>query len=297
MSLPGIDRLIWEYSRLKARRNKKRFLREVIEGSPAYLDLKRPCGDIDLEAVTFCGVRDFPELVLSMLTFLAHVGSPRLWVVYDDGTLGPEQETILHTMAFPVSVIRWNASLPPRQDIEDPLQSYACSHPLGKKYFALSRHVGERTVLYADSDVLFYPQARMHLKAASRQKESLFLADIPGSAALDKNLPERLTNVEHPVNSGLLILQPGFQWSEGNDYITQKNGEWGYFTEQTAVHINMLANHALPLDPSLFIVSLRDQFDVNDAFNLHEIAARHYVNIVRDRVWSLGWKRHFAVPQ
>ena len=52
----------------------------------AYAARKKPCGDIDLELVTFGSANDFPEMILSMLTFLAHVGAPRKWTVYGDGT-------------------------------------------------------------------------------------------------------------------------------------------------------------------------------------------------------------------
>ena len=188
-------------------------------------------------------------------------------------------------MPFPVSILEWDAAL---STCDEPaLVEYADHHPLGKKYFALRHHAADRSFLYADSDLLFYPQARAPLLHAS-ENGHWFLPDMPGAAALDKKLPDHLAKVAHHTNSGLMLLQPGFRWSMGNDYISQTRGQWGYFTEQTAFHINMLENRARPLDPQLFVLSVRDQFDLENTFDPGKIAARHYVNVVRHKMWSSG---------
>jgi hypothetical protein len=285
--------LAWEWSRFRAAANKRRFAREIGQGSAAFLDQKKPVGTVDVELVSFCGEADFPELVLSMLTFINAVGAPRRWTVYSDGSLGAAQDRILQAMAFPVTLAPWDASLVRDKKTAPSLLDYAGAHALGKKYFAISRHGAAGPVVYADSDVLFYPQARQ-LIALIHEPQSFFLADMPDAAALDQGLADHLVNVPHQVNSGLMILQPGFLWSAGNDYIAGKQGRWGYFTEQTAVHINMLANGAKPLDPAQFVVSMRDQFAWRQSFEIEELAARHYVSLVRRLIWCAGWESHFV---
>lgn len=293
MHLPGLNRLTWEWSRIKARQNKRRFLSAITSGSPAITAFKRSSKKIDLEVISFCGANDFPELVLSMLTFIAHVGAPQKWAVYSDGTLGQEQATVLQGMNFPTSILDWNVGASSPSATDSALLEYAHHHPLGKKYFALSHHPLARTVLYADSDLLFYPQAARILPEAIKEHH-WFLPDIPGASALDQGLPGYIVDVPNQVNSGLMIFQPGFQWIAGSEYLTASRGKWGYFAEQTAMHINMLENRARALDPRLFVVSVCDQFHWKDAFHPRDLAARHYVNIVRHRIWSLGWKHHFV---
>ena len=293
MHLPGLDRLTWEWSRLRARQNKRLFVYEVVSESRAISAIKRSDKKIDLEVISFCGANDFPELVLSMLTFLSSVGVPQKWVVYSDGTLGPEQAAILRGMPFPAVILDWNANVAATSPTDPILLEYAQHHPLGKKYFSLSHHPLTRPFLYADSDLLFYPHAAQALPDAVREK-NWFLADIPGASSLDQGLPGYIVNVPHQVNSGLMIFQPGFQWSAGSEYLAGNRGKWGYFAEQTAMHINMLENHASAFDPRLFVISVCDQFHWKDAFRPRDMAARHFVNVVRHRVWSLGWKHHFV---
>jgi hypothetical protein len=144
----------------------------------------------------------------------------------------------------------------------------------------------DEPVLYADSDILFFPGASdLVERAAEREAPAFYLPDCHEGSA-DARVFRQPNESRNPVNSGLLLLFRKLDWSLGIERLLELEGEPNFFTNQTLVHLVMHANGARPLDPSKYVLQLDDQTIYPDRYAGLEIALRHYVNPVRHKFWT-----------
>ena len=82
-----------------------------------------------------------------------------------------------------------------------------------------------------------------------------------------------------------MVLKKRLDWDLGLGRLTELNGPYDFFTEQTTMHLTLHHSGARPLDPTQFIVQVNDQFHFNSKYESSNIAVRHYVTGVRHKFW------------
>lgn len=289
--MKGLNGLIWQVAAAMAGRHRKQFRLLLQQNSNWSFSIK-PSETVPLNVVSFSGTRDLPEQILSILSFLNSVGQPIRWTLYSDGTIEPDTRRQIENINSALEVRDWN-----QDTLLDPLLiGYSQKHAMGKRMAAYSQHPMDGPTLFVDSDVIFYARAKHLMDTALKSARSWFLPDIP-PGAFDTRYVESAQMCMYHVNGGFLLLQPAFCWTAVLDYLRSLNGHYEYFSDQTALHVALLQQSALPLDPRRFVLSANDQFALRSSFDPHEMAARHYVAIVRHKLWQFGWRWHIRASQ
>ncbi|RZK45264.1 MAG: hypothetical protein EOO61_00475 [Hymenobacter sp.] len=258
---------------------------------------------LTVQLVSFSSCYDFGEQTLSILSFIKYVGEPSSWIIYSDGTHTNDQIELLENtfkfiqvlkVAFDEEYIRYNIKpslLPYKKEFID----YANSFPLGKKlFFYLNFRINKPTI-FLDSDVLFYEKACCLYSLLKEKTAGWFLPDSEWG-----NLDSRYvakTNAQHyQVNSGLFVVNFELKnMSQALNFFVDINDSYEYFSEQTILHILLLSNDFIPLDPRLFVLNSGDQFDLSYLYHKEQIAARHYTGPVRHKMWQRNWKWHLSL--
>gem|GEM_PF-1150930 len=281
-----LDGISWRLASRLAARNRRRFGKLLIERPWRSLSSRAP-GCFPAEIVSFSGARDLPEQVLSMLSFLRQAGAPTRWTLYSDGSHSEKDGSKLGELDECIRLREWNAN----GVLDAALERYSSRHPLGKKIAAYSSHPLAGPTLFLDSDVVFYALAGNSFRAALREGGHWYLPDL-GWGALDSHHVQNEPPTMYQVNTGCFLLQPGFDWSAAVDYLRNAPGKFEYFSEQTACHVAFRRQRAMPFDPRIFIVGNKDQFTVGSKYRRDAMALRHYVAIVRHKLWEPGWEWH-----
>jgi hypothetical protein len=232
---------------------------------------------LDLDVVAFSGKAVLPEQVASIRSFFRHIGAPARFLVFSDGTYDASDIAMIERIHQSLEVAQVPAPEP-----GSALEAYAGAHPLGKKLAALSSLASDRATLYVDSDVLFFARARELRDLAS--KGHWYLPDCE-QAFEPKLLDDGEARLD-PVNSGLAVIAPGFDWTIALNRLGRLEQSASFYAEQTVMHVAMHANAASALDRELYVVSRADDFRFTDGFPEERIAARHYVAPVRYRLWA-----------
>ena len=238
--------------------------------------------DLDVDYLGFSGERDILEQLASLRSFLRYVGRPRRVVLGSDGTHSTESLRQLRRLHDQIEVI------PPDTYVEahlpDRLRAYAAAHPLGKKIAYLMWVRPERTVFYADADVLFFPGADV-------LRPLLAVSDGPPRYLLDCGLaldprvcPPDLQEAP-PVNSGVWILHERLAWEEPLALLEALTEPFVFHTEQTLFHVAMHRAGGVPLDPARFVMKVDDRFRYRTRYEHDPIALRHYVSNIRHQFW------------
>lgn len=258
---------------------------------------------IDVEVVSFSSAHDFSEQVLSILSFIKNVGLPATWTVYSDGTHTSEQIKKLESeftflklikTDFIDAYIRKNIkpSLLPYQEI---LISYANKFALGKRLFLYLNYFIVKPTIFIDSDIMFYQKADCLSSIINHNENGWFLPDADWN-----NLDSRYMAITIPqlyqVNGGLFIINKELaKLSKGLDFLESLNDTYEYFSDQTVIHIILLENNFMPLDPRIFALNSGDQFDFGYLYPKGTIAVRHYTGPVRHKMWQRDWKWHLSL--
>lgn len=230
---------------------------------------------------TFSGMRDFPEQVASLRSFLRWAGTPERITIVSDGTHDDRSKSLLRQLHPRLDIRDYSEFLsgaPPR------LKSYANQHPLGKKLAVLRGFPVDGPTIYADSDILFFPGAAelgtllLHVNASPR-----YLLDCWPS--LDESLLKSDEEKARPLNSGFLIFQRQIDWSEAVGRMESTQSSPGFFTEQTAVHLAFRAAGAEPLPAERYIMLNDDQWGYGDSHASRPIVMRHYISSFRHKMW------------
>jgi hypothetical protein len=232
--------------------------------------------NLDFDIISFSGKRDFEEQVLSIYSFVFHIGVPHHWVVYSDGSHSDLEKDMLVKMFPFVTFKLWNSN--PSLNDHILLRNYLETCHLAKKLHAILGHEYGRQTIYVDSDIVFYRKALPYFNSNLIRDDFWYINDCTDAFAL---------------NSGLLILNKNFNFKYVYEYLESLHFEFEYFSEQSAFNYAFKKQNAGVLEPDKFIVDLTDQFKVSMGFTTDEIALRHYVNPVRHKMWQKGWEWHF----
>jgi hypothetical protein len=226
--------------------------------------------------------RDLPEQIASIRSFIRHVGVPDRFTVISDGSYTEESCRLLCQIHPCVEV------LPIEQLIGNSLPKcvydYAAQQAMGKKLAVLLSLPIQKTTIYTDSDILFFPGAVDLVDiVASSDNSPRYLPDC--SVKMDDRVIYDEVEKISPVNGGFIIFKEQLNWKFALERLSKLKELNHYFTEQTLVHLTMHQNNALPLCSNKYILSVEDQFIYSDKFASKDIALRHYVSDIRHKFW------------
>jgi hypothetical protein len=226
--------------------------------------------------------RDLPEQVASIRSFIRNVGIPDRFTVISDGSYTEVSCNLLCQIHSCVEILPIEKLI--GNSLPRPVYKYAAQQAMGKKLALLLSLPIQKTTIYTDSDILFFPGA-------------VDLADIINSSDhLSRYLPDCATKMDErviynphekldPVNGGFIIFKEKPNWEFALNRLSKLSELNNYFTEQTLVHLTMHHNHAVPLCSKKYVLSVIDQFAYKDKFASKKIALRHYVSDIRYKFW------------
>jgi hypothetical protein len=226
--------------------------------------------------------RDLPEQVVSIRSFIRHVGIPDTFTVISDGSYTDDSCRLLRRIHSCVEVVPLKKLL--RSDLPQCVSEYAELHVMGRKLSALMSIPVDGPTIYTDSDILFFPGGIDLVElATSDDKYTRYLPDCSNS--LDEKIIYDDSEKINPINAGFILFKHELDWSFAIERLANIKGVPGYFTEQTVVHLTIHQNQGKPLCSQRYILNVEDQFIYPDKFASKQIALRHYVRDVRHKFW------------
>jgi hypothetical protein len=226
--------------------------------------------------------RDLPEQVASLRSFIRHAGIPDRFTIVSDGSYTENSCNLLRQIHPCVEVLPLEEMK--RTDLPQSVYGYASEHPMGRKLLALMSIPIDRTTIYTDSDILFFPGANDLVELArSDNTSSRYLPDC-ATKMDDRVIYDDLEKL-NPVNGGFIVFKEQLDWSFAVERLSKLKELNHYFTEQTLVHLTMHYNQAKPLCSKRYVLNVEDQFIYPDKYAGKEIVLRHYVNDVRHKFW------------
>ena len=187
----------------------------------------------------------------------------------------------------------WELSKPLISDDAHFLFEYAQQHAMGKRLIAYSTLPLRTPTLFLDSDVFFYAKAAELLSLAFAGPQNWFLPDMDWGT-LDTRFLATNSRDLYQSNGGFYLLKPGFSWEPVLDFLKQLDNKFEYFSDQTAFHVAFKQQGVMALDPRVFILHCDDQFALGLNEAPREMAIRHFVAMVRHKIWEPGWRWHLA---
>lgn len=270
---PGYS-IAWRWAALRRRWYASRLAAIAREPVPS-------AGGLPATVYFFSGVRDLAEQVASLRSLLRHVGTPREVVVVGDGTHTEVERGVLSSVPCTLRVVPWDRFV--RPDLAERVGRYAAVHPLGKKLAVLLSIPVDGTVVFSDSDILYFgggAELRERLSGGDAAIE--FLVDSYPS--LDPNLV-RESEKQPPVNSGFAILRRVPDWREALARLEGSESEPGHFTEQTVFHLAVRSTGGAALPRARYVFESDDQFRATDRYVGAETVLRHYFSSLRYKMW------------
>jgi hypothetical protein len=226
--------------------------------------------------------RDLPEQVASIRSFIRYVGIPEQFIVISDGSYTKQSCNILCQLHPCIQVIPIDKLI--RNDLPQAVYDYAAQQAMGKKLAALLSLSIDGPTIYTDSDILFFPGATdLADLILSADRSSRYLPDCANK--FDERVIYYESENLNPINAGFILFKDYLNWDFALERLLKLKELNNYFTEQTLVHLTLHCNHALPLDPKVYVLSVVDQFLYSDKYASNRIALRHYVNDVRYKFW------------
>jgi hypothetical protein len=262
------------------RRNTYRALLPAIVRRPIEAPRQVP-----FSVYAYSNEESIPEQVRSIRSFLRYVGRPTGFHVVSDGSHTDAGIRLLERIDPAVQVESAGAGLPP--GLPEKFRRYVTTYPMGKQLgLIMSLPRTDEPVLYADSDVLFFPgAAELMERAATPAAPAYYLPDCHEHSA-DPRVFRAPQEAAEPVNSGLLLLFQKLDWSVAIERFEALEGEPNFFTNQTLVHLALHTNGAQPLDARKYVLQLDDQTIYPDRYAGPALVLRHYVNPVRHKFWT-----------
>jgi hypothetical protein len=226
--------------------------------------------------------RDLPEQVASIRSFVRYVGIPDRFTVISDGSYTEESCKLLCQIHPCVEVLPIEKLV--GNGLPKCVYEYASQHVMGKKLAVLLSLPIQKTTIYTDSDILFFPGAVDLINIISSDDCSArYLPDC--ATKMDERVIYDEAEKLNPVNGGFIVFKEKLNWEFALERLSKLEELNHYFTEQTLVHLTMHYNHALPLCSKQYVLSVDDQFTYPDKFANKEIALRHYVSDIRHKFW------------
>jgi hypothetical protein len=291
----GVDGFKWRLATWRAKRNRTAFASAIrSEDVDALLGNLASAEQPNFQLVSFSGARDFEEQLLSLLSFRRWVGTPSSWTVFSDGTHTDAMRGLLEEK-FPWATLRrWDHSRELVRDNANFLFDYAKDHAMGKRLVAYSTCKLNAATLFLDSDVLFYAKAAELLAPAFAGTQQWFLPDMDWGT-LDTRFLSENTRDLYQSNGGFYLLKPGFSWEPVFDFLRRLENKFEYFSDQTAFHVAFKEQGVMALDPRVFVLHCDDQFALGLNEGPRQMAIRHFVAMVRHKIWEPGWRWHLAL--
>jgi O-antigen/teichoic acid export membrane protein len=241
-----------------------------------------PRRKIDIDVFAYSNEAMLPEQVVSIRSFLRHVGRPRSFTVVSDGSHSPRSLRLLEHVDLSVAV---RQPVPASPELPEKLRAYLENHPTGKQLSLIMSLPVRDCALYVDSDIRFFAGAAdLVERVAARDAPACYLVDC--AFAGDERLLRDEVEKEKPVNTGVLLLFEKLDWSPGLNRFLEMEGAPDFFTNQTITHLAMHQSAARPLDPAKYVLQRDDEFVYRDHYSRGDIVLRHYVNPVRHKFWT-----------
>lgn len=238
--------------------------------------------EVPATMVAFCGASDLPEQVASWRSYRIHVGRPRRTVMVSDGSLGAAEERILRRLEPRLELATLDGIA---GDIATPMmRAYASAMPMGRKLLVMRWLERLAPCIYADSDILFYPEAaQLRDPAFWTASEPRYLFDPYPS--LDPRLLQNPDESADAVNGGFIVLKGPVAWADVLKRFDDHSGPFGFFTEQTLNHLAIRQAGGVPLDRYRFVLRNEDQWAATDWFAGPQVILRHYISSLRHKMW------------
>jgi hypothetical protein len=261
---------------------------------------------IAMEVASFSSCNDFPEQVLSILSFVRNVGIPSKWTIYSDGSHTDKQkEQIVADFKFVnITSIDFKEVTSLEELCCDELKpyhkyilDYANNHAFGKRLFYYLNHPINHPTLFIDSDILFYEKANVFDVLINEEPKSngWYMPDI-GWGCLDSRYVANHSQQTYQVNAGLMFVLKKFDdYKNALDFYKVLDFKYEYFSEQTIINILLKDNSFMPLTPKSFILDAGDQFDFSYLYKPEQMAVRHFTGPVRHKMWQKDYKWHLAL--
>lgn len=305
--IPGQGGLTKKIAISIGKSNRAKFLKQVDRNSSTILNQAKQMNPIAMEVASFSSCNDFPEQLLSVLSFVRYVGIPIKWTLYSDGSHSQEQiEQLENSFDFlkVIKGINWNETQTLKglckeelEPYDEYLIDYAKKFPLGKKLFYYLNHSIVNPTLFIDSDILFYKHANiLELVLTEKpQANGWYMPDV-GWGCLDSRYKEKYSEQVYQVNSGFIFANVPFQGIKDSlEFFKTYNFTYEYFSEQTIYHYLLKNNVYMPLTPKTFILDSGDQFDFSYLYKPEQMAVRHYTGPVRHKMWQKDYKWHLGL--
>lgn len=225
---------------------------------------------------------DLPEQVASIRSFIHYVGLPEKIIVVSDGTYTLRSRQLLHRIHSCINVVEWKDVV--KNDLPLYVHSYAKYDFLGKKLAILMSISINKSIIYCDSDVLFFPAAREIVALIeSKEENPRYLLDY--TSAFDERLLLSESEKFNPANAGFILFKKPLDWKTAVSRLENFKGPYAFHTEQTIVHLALQKSQGLSLPRNKFILRIDDQFIYKDIYASKDIVLRHYVSPVRYKFW------------
>jgi hypothetical protein len=305
--LPGQGGLTKKIATSIGNVNRTKFAKQIDFNLSTLVDKVKGKEAIAMEVASFSSSNDFPEQILSVLSFMRYVGTPIKWTMYSDGSHTEDQiEQIKSCFKFiefkrginwgTIQSLKGNCK-EELEPYEEYLIDYAKKFPLGKKLFYYLNHQIDGPTLFIDSDILFYEKAATIelLLTEKPQATGWFMPDT-GWGCLDSRYIAMNNEQFYQVNSGFIMANVAFEYlTDSLDFFKTYNCTYEYFSEQTVYHHLLKANGFMPLTPKTFILDASDQFDFKYLKTPSEMAVRHYTGPVRHKMWQKNYRWHLNI--
>ncbi|GFE68205.1 hypothetical protein [Chroococcus sp. FPU101] len=241
-----------------------------------------PSQEISVNVFALSCERDLPEQVASIRSFIRYVGVPDQFTVISDGSYTEQSCHLLSQIHPCVKVVPIHQLVKP--DLPQAVYEYAANNPMGKKLAVLLSIPIQKTTIYTDSDILFFPGAVDLVRIIN--SEETFSRYLPDCATkMDERVIYNDSEKLNPVNGGFIIFKEKPDWQFAMKRFLKLKELTHYFTEQTLVHLTMHHNHSQPLCTKRYVLSVDDQFIYPDQFAESNLVLRHYVSDIRHKFW------------
>jgi hypothetical protein len=226
--------------------------------------------------------RDLPEQVASIRSFIRYVGIPDRFTVISDGSYTEQSSRLLCKIHPCVEVLPIEKLI--GNNLPNSVYEYAAQQAMGKKLAVLLSLPIQKTTIYTDSDILFFPGAvDLADIVNSSDRSCRYLPDC--AIKMDERVIYDPDEKLNPVNGGFIVFKEKPNWEFALNRLSKLSELNNYFTEQTLVHLTMHHNNAIPLCSKKYVLSVVDQFVCQDKFASTEIVLRHYVSDIRYKFW------------
>jgi hypothetical protein len=303
---PGQGGLTKKIATSIGNRNRKKFTNQVDRNLTNLLEQIKAKSPISMEVASFSSCNDFPEQVLSILSFVRFVGTPIKWTLYSDGSHTKKQIKQLQK-DFDFLFIK-SINFAELSSIEDlckdeikPYHKYILDYgkklALGRRLFYYLHHKIEFPTLFIDSDILFYDRANSFdiILTEEPKPDGWFMPDAVWGC-LDSRYKESYTEQFYQVNAGFMLVNKEFDIiKNGLDFFKIIDYNYQYFSDQTIFQIILKDNAFMPLTPKTFILDSGDQFDFSYLAKPKEMAVRHYTGPVRHKMWQKSYRWHLNI--